>query len=88
MREVVAVAKSAASRDVRSAAVDTLSDAKSLGSVSRHADDGATRLRALQKLTDVVKDADEIAAVAIMLASNESSFMTGADIVVDGGISL
>ena len=31
---------------------------------------------------------DEIAAVAIMLASNESSFRTGADIVVDGGISL
>lgn len=31
---------------------------------------------------------DEIAAVAVMLASSESSFMTGADIVVDGGISL
>lgn len=67
-REVVAVAKSAASRDVRSAAVDALSDAKSLGSVSRHADDSATRLRALQKLIAVPNDhptnAEEIAAVA------------------------
>jgi 2-keto-3-deoxy-L-fuconate dehydrogenase len=30
----------------------------------------------------------EIAAVAVMLASNESSLITGADLVVDGGISI
>lgn len=60
-REVVAIARSAASPDVRSAAVDVLSDAKSLGSVSRHAEDSATRLRALERLND----ADEIAAVAL-----------------------
>lgn len=33
-------------------------------------------------------DAHEIAAVAVMLASNESSLLTGADLVADGGISL
>lgn len=32
--------------------------------------------------------AHEIAAVAVMLASNESSLINGADLVVDGGISI
>ena len=32
--------------------------------------------------------AHEIAAVAVMLASNEGSLITGADLVVDGGISI
>lgn len=32
--------------------------------------------------------AHEIATVAVMLASNESSLVTGADLVVDGGISI
>lgn len=31
---------------------------------------------------------DEIAAIAIMLASDEARFITGADIIVDGGMSL
>jgi hypothetical protein len=60
-REVVAIARSAASVDIRAAAVDALHDHKSLGSVSRHADDSATRLRALQRLSDP----DEIGVVAI-----------------------
>jgi 2-keto-3-deoxy-L-fuconate dehydrogenase len=32
--------------------------------------------------------AEEIAAVAVSLASDESAFMTGSDIVIDGGFSL
>ena len=32
--------------------------------------------------------ADEIAAVAVTLASDETAFMTGSDIVIDGGFSL
>jgi NAD(P)-dependent dehydrogenase (short-subunit alcohol dehydrogenase family) len=32
--------------------------------------------------------ADEIAATAILLASDEAKFMTGSNIVIDGGMSL
>jgi hypothetical protein len=60
-REVVAIAKGSAIIAVRSAAVDLLDDAKSLGSVSRHAEDSGTRLRALSRLSDT----EEIAAVAL-----------------------
>ena len=59
-REVVIIARSASSTEVRGSAVDLLQDAKSLGSVSRHAEDSATRLRALLRLSDP----DEIMAVA------------------------
>ncbi|MDC6119108.1 glucose 1-dehydrogenase [Serratia rubidaea] len=34
-----------------------------------------------------IGDADEIAAVALFLASDESSFMTGSEVFVDGGLA-
>ena len=52
MKEVVVVARENTNPVVRGAVVDLIDDSKSLGSVSRHAQDGATRLRALARLTD------------------------------------
>jgi len=51
-REVVLIIRENASAEVRHALVDLLDDPRSLGSVSRHAPDGVTRLRALARLTD------------------------------------
>jgi NAD(P)-dependent dehydrogenase (short-subunit alcohol dehydrogenase family) len=34
---------------------------------------------------DRLGDPDEIAAAALFLASTESSFLTGSDLIVDGG---
>jgi 2-keto-3-deoxy-L-fuconate dehydrogenase len=31
---------------------------------------------------------EEVAAVAVMLASDEARFMTGANLIIDGGMSL
>lgn len=60
-KELGSAAKSAASLEVRAAAVHLLQDPKALGSVSRHAADSGTRLRALERLTD----GDELIAVAV-----------------------
>jgi hypothetical protein len=60
-KELVVVARESASQDVRVAVVELLTDQKSLGSVSRHAPDGRTRLQALARLSD----ADEILNVAL-----------------------
>ncbi|MBI4265382.1 MAG: DUF349 domain-containing protein [Acidobacteria bacterium] len=60
-REIVLVARDSSSLEVRAAIVDLLDDQKALGSVSRHAQDGPTRLRALGRLTDP----DEVLAVAL-----------------------
>jgi uncharacterized protein DUF349 len=51
-KEVVVVARENTNPLVRGAVVDLIDDSKSLGSVSRHAQDGSTRLRALARLTD------------------------------------
>jgi hypothetical protein len=51
-REVVLIIRENGSADVRHALVDLLEDPRSLGSVSRHASDSATRLQALARLTD------------------------------------
>jgi len=60
-KEVVIAARENPAPQIRAAVVDLLDDQKSLGAISRHAQDGATRLRALARLTD----AEEILNVAI-----------------------
>jgi len=60
-KEVVVAARENPDPQIRAAVVDLLDDPKSLGAISRHAQDGATRLRALARLTD----AEEILNVAI-----------------------
>jgi len=60
-KEVVVAARENPDPQIRATVVDLLDDPKSLGAISRHAQDGATRLRALARLTD----AEEILNVAI-----------------------
>ncbi len=60
-KEIVLVARDSSSADVRAGVVDLVEDQKILSSISRHSRDGATRLRALARLTD----ADEIRNVAL-----------------------
>src|SRR5258705_1916871 len=52
VKEVVVVARASTSSAVREAIVDLLEDQKALGSLSRHAADNSTRLRALARVTD------------------------------------
>lgn len=61
LKEVVAVVRENRSADVRMAVVALLDDPKALGAISRHALDGATRLRALERLSDP----DEVLNVAV-----------------------
>lgn len=51
-RELVLVARDSSSAEVRAAIVDLVDDPKTLTAISRQARDGATRLRALARLTD------------------------------------
>ena len=68
-REVVAIVREGANPDVRAAVVDVIDDPKALGSISRHAPDGQTRLRALARLGDP----DEIANVAAKSEHTDSA---------------
>ena len=61
MKEVVAVVRENTHPEVRAAIVDLVADQKSLGSISRHAADSATRLRALARIAE----AEEIVNVAL-----------------------
>ena len=69
LKEVVVVARENSSPLVRGAVVDLIDDSKSLGSVSRHAQDASTRLRALARLTDP----DEILNVALKAEHTDSA---------------
>jgi len=60
-REVVLAIRENASTDIRLSLVDLLDDGRSLGSVSRHAPDSGTRLRALARISDP----DELLNVAL-----------------------
>ena len=51
-REVVVVARENRDPAIRAAVIDLLDDQKALGSISRHAPDAQTRLRALARVTD------------------------------------
>ena len=61
LREIVLVARESSSAEVRAAVVDALDDQRSLGSISRHASDSVSRLRALGRLVDV----EELLNVAV-----------------------
>src|SRR4029450_6378540 len=60
-KEVLVVARASTSPGVREAIADLLDDQKALGSLSRHAPDASTRLRALARVTD----AEELLKVAL-----------------------
>src|SRR5687768_9121149 len=68
-KEVVVIARENPHPEVRAAVVELMDDQKSLGAVSRHAQDGKTRLRALERLTD----ADEILNVALKSEQTDSA---------------
>jgi hypothetical protein len=68
-KEVVVVARENQNPAVRAAVVELIDEPKSLGSISRHAPDGQTRLRALARLAD----AEEILNVALKSEQTDSA---------------
>lgn len=65
-------------------------DTPSLHERMSSAADPETARRAFlaRQLTGRLGEADEIAAVALLMAGDEARFMTGANVVIDGGMSL
>jgi hypothetical protein len=61
VKELTIVARDSPHAGVKAVVVDVLEDQRALGSISRHATDGQTRLRALAKLSDT----EELSAVAL-----------------------
>jgi hypothetical protein len=61
LKEVAVIVRESSHPEVRAAVVDLLDDPKTLGSISRHARDGATRARALARL----QDPEELLAVSL-----------------------
>ena len=60
-KEIVLVVRDSSSADVRASVVDVLDDQRSLGAISRQAQDSATRLRALARMSDE----EEVFSVAL-----------------------
>jgi hypothetical protein len=69
LKEAVVIARENATPAVRSAVVEAIDDARSLGSISRHAPDSATRLAALARVTD----RDEVVNVALKSEHTDSA---------------
>jgi hypothetical protein len=68
-KEAVLVARENVHAPVRDAVVELIDDAKALGSIARHAQDSATRLRALARLAD----GEEVLNVALKSEHTDSA---------------
>jgi len=61
LKEIVLLVRDSSSAELRTSVVDLLEDERSLGAISRHTKDSATRLRALARITDE----EEVLSVAL-----------------------
>ena len=68
-KEVVFVVRDSSSTEVRASVIDVLDDQRSLGAISRHAQDSATRLRALARMSDE----EEVLSVALKAGHTDAA---------------